>query len=778
MKNTLLVFFSISILFFVPKFSIAQLEVSTIGSAEELAQSLVGSGVTISNVTLVCADGGWGGFNGQNCNIGLDSGIVLACGDITNMVGPNISSGITTDFQTPGDADLDDISAFPTHDACVLEFDLTVLGDSVKFNYSFGSDEYTEWVNTSFNDVFAFLISGPGIIGSKNIALVPNTSNPVAINTVNCLNGSPYYICNDPNNFSCPGSYNCPTDYNTTTLEYDGFTTVLTARTAVVPCETYHLKLAVADASDGVLDSGVWIQAGSLNSSSTSVQIQAPYVDPDTNQPGIVEGCFDGQFDFFLSNDAIDTVTIYYSIGGTATSGADYIPFLDSLQILPGDDQGKIVLTAVVDGITEGQESVTIYLFLACSTEPYDSATIYIYDEFKTEGGPDTTICVGESIQLHAKGAVGGAWLWTPAIGLSCTVCKDPIATPLITTDYIVSSTLGNCTAYDTVTIIVDNPLPVNAGPDVSICEGQSIQLNAINGNSFTWTPSTGLSCDNCSYPLASPSSTTTYSVFADNACFSSSDDVIVTVNPSPIASVSDDVTVCPNTPVNLFASGGITYSWSPVDGLSDPDIANPVAIVDQTTSYTVSVFNSFGCTDAATVTINVYDIPSVVITPYPDTTIYLGNNVDLTVTGGTSYNWFPSTYLTDPNSSTPTSVQPQDTIVYYVTVVSDNGCIRIDSVTINVRWDALVVLPSAFSPDAGVNSIFHVIVRGIFTLNHFNIYNRWGQMVFTTNDINAGWDGKFKGKAQPVGVYVYEVSGTDHVGNTISRKGNVTLVR
>ena len=166
---------------------------------------LVGGGVTISNVTMNCPSGAWGSFEGSNSNVGMTSGIILACGDINNAVGPNVSTGITTDYSAPGDADLENLAGQNTNDACILEFDVKATGDTLKFKYVFGSDEYTEYVG-SINDIFAFFISGPGITGSQNIALLPGTTDPVAIFTVNCLNGSPYYICNDPLNSQCPTS--------------------------------------------------------------------------------------------------------------------------------------------------------------------------------------------------------------------------------------------------------------------------------------------------------------------------------------------------------------------------------------------------------------------------------------------------------------------------------------------------------------------------------------------------------------------------------------------
>ena len=769
--------FCIAALFlFANQIATAQLSVGTVDSPEDLAQLLVGGGVTISNVTLNCPSGGWGSFDGTNSNIGMDNGIIMASGDITNAPGPNSSSGITTDFGTNGDSQLDSLSGETTYVACVLEFDLQTTGDTLKFNYVFASDEYNDYVNTPFNDIFAFLISGPGITGVKNIALIPGTTTPVAINNVNCGSYGQYYICNDPwdpNGGNC--TTQCPTSNLGTTVEYDGFTTVLAAISAVQPCETYHLKLAVADASDHVLDSGVFIQGGSLTSSGTSVNVSTGYLDPASSTPAIVEGCFDGHFNFTFTNPAFDTSYIHYSIGGTAINGTDYATIPDSLLVLPGDTSVSLTIHSFNDGISEGAETVKLYLYLPCSPIPYDSATMLILDTLQAVATPDTAICIGQSVQMNANGAQ--SWLWLPSAGLDCNTCQNPTATPLITTTYTVTITIAGCSASAEATVIVNNPLPVNAGPDVAICSGDSVQLNGINCNSYSWSPAVGLSCTNCSNPFASPPSTMTYIVTGVNACFTSTDTITVVVNPNPTAVASHDVTICPGDTVQLDAINGISYSWTPTDGLSNPGIANPIAVVFQTTTYVVQVTNQFGCSDTESVNINVYTIPQVIVSN--DTTIYLGNSVNLQASGGVSYNWIPPTYLDNPNSSSPTSVLPQDTITYYVTVTSAEGCTTIDSVTIYVRWDALALVPSAFSPNGdGHNDLLHLIVRGIFTLDHFYVYNRWGELVFQTNDPAIGWDGQYKGADQPVGVYVYEFKGLDHLGKTISGHGNVTLIR
>jgi uncharacterized repeat protein (TIGR01451 family) len=220
---------------------------------EDLASALVGSGVTVSNVTYVGPDVAAGSFTGGTGIIGFEDGVILSSGNIANVVGPNASDGITTANGTAGDPDLDALSGFSTFDAAVLEFDFIPDDATVFFQYVFASDEYNEFVNSSFNDVFAFFVNG------ANCATVEG--DPVSINTIN--NGNPFgtdprshpelYVNNDLDD----GGGQIDT-------EMDGLTVVLTCQAAVAPGETNHMKLAIADASDEVLDSNVFLQGGSL----------------------------------------------------------------------------------------------------------------------------------------------------------------------------------------------------------------------------------------------------------------------------------------------------------------------------------------------------------------------------------------------------------------------------------------------------------------------------------------------------------------------------------
>ena len=222
----------------------------------QLADALVGSGVTVSNVTYTGANVAGGLFTGGTGIVGFGDGVVLGSGNIANVVGPNVDDGITTDQRhgrrceprRPGRL------RFTTNDASVLEFDFVPDADKVFFEYVFASDEYNEFVNSSFDDVFGFFVNG------TNCALVG--SDRVSINTIN--NGNPFG--SDPK--SHPELYrnnDLEDGGGSINTEMDGLTVVLTCEATVVPNATNHMKLAIADTSDSVLDSNVFIKEGSLS---------------------------------------------------------------------------------------------------------------------------------------------------------------------------------------------------------------------------------------------------------------------------------------------------------------------------------------------------------------------------------------------------------------------------------------------------------------------------------------------------------------------------------
>ncbi len=242
----------------------AQLTVDSTFNPAQLVQTLLGGGVTVSNITYtgdtVHASGH---FTEPSNAFGINSGIILTTGTVSNAPGPNNSDNATFDNFQPGDLLLDQYTSGITQDASILEFDFTSISDSVVFNYVFASEEYNEFVDQGFNDVFGFFISGPGINGQQDIALVPGTNTPCSIDSIN--NG--YTQVGMASTGPCTNCQYYVDNFQGTVMQYDGYTTVLTARAGVIPCATYHLKIAIADVTDGVYDSGVFLQGGSFKSS-------------------------------------------------------------------------------------------------------------------------------------------------------------------------------------------------------------------------------------------------------------------------------------------------------------------------------------------------------------------------------------------------------------------------------------------------------------------------------------------------------------------------------
>ncbi|MDO8368214.1 MAG: choice-of-anchor L domain-containing protein [Saprospiraceae bacterium] len=274
----------------------AQLAVASNSNPADLANKLVGAGVTITNATLKCPAGAAGTFStGPSINeVGINSGILLTSGQISLAAHSNDIPGAGMNNGAPGNPDLDKLLPAPppsTFDGCMLEFDLESIGNQVSFEYVFASEEYEEYYCSIFNDVFGFLVSGPNPGGGAayadlNIALIPSTSKAVSINSV----GPPQCgtFAAPPNSPGSPGTGD-PAFYQNmtgaTSLQYDGKTVLLTAKIALKACQKYHFKLGVQDASDGILDSGVFIKEGSFKS--TPPEITCPASKTVNNDPGL-----------------------------------------------------------------------------------------------------------------------------------------------------------------------------------------------------------------------------------------------------------------------------------------------------------------------------------------------------------------------------------------------------------------------------------------------------------------------------------------------------------
>lgn len=242
----------------------AQLQTTSIAQGttpEDMVCTLLGGGITVFNVTYTGANNASGLYSGGAGIIGFTNGVLLTSGDTANVIGPNNSPATSTDNMLGGDPDLNSlIPGFQTFDASVLEFDFVANGSQARFNYVFSSEEYNEFVDTAFNDVFGFFVNG------VNAALIPGATTPVAINNVNNGNAASGSAAGGPCNncaFYIDNANLAAPPLNT---QMDGLTTVLPMTVPVNPGQTNHMKIAIADAGDHVLDSAVFIQASSFSS--------------------------------------------------------------------------------------------------------------------------------------------------------------------------------------------------------------------------------------------------------------------------------------------------------------------------------------------------------------------------------------------------------------------------------------------------------------------------------------------------------------------------------
>ncbi len=300
--------------------------------------------------------------------------------------------------------------------------------------------------------------------------------------------------------------------------------------------------------------------------------------------------------------------------------------------------------------------------------------------------GNDTTICVGDSIQLggNPTSPAGTTYSWTPIATLVNPDSSNPIAFPSVTTTYYLSVSNDTCSNMDSVTVFV-NPLPVaNAGVDVAICIGDTAQLSASGGFSYSWTPTNLVSDSSIFNPLAFPISTSEFivSITDMNGC-KDKDTVLVTVNPLPNVSAGADTSFCFGGAVQLNASGATSYLWTPSIGLSDTTIANPIANPSGTTTYVVSGTDINVCSNADTVLVTVHPLP--IISAFSDTAICLGASAQLNATGGTIYLWNPAATLSNANIANPIAT-PLTTTTYFVDATDGNGCANADSVVVTVN--------------------------------------------------------------------------------------------
>ncbi len=431
---------------------------------------------------------------------------------------------------------------------------------------------------------------------------------------------------------------------------------------------------------------------------------------------------------------------------------------------------GTYWLQVTVDGCS-GADTVNVTIL-------YDTLTLFNHD---------TAICKGNAVQVLTTGTALQTYLWTPTAGIAFPTSGSPLITPDTSATYTLTVYYPGCpNLVDSFHIDVQPVPQVYLGGNRQVCEYDTLHITAsVNptwymGYTYAWSPAVSLDNSGTATVVftAGDSTNIILTVTTPAGCIGV-DSAEIIVHPGNFVNFDSSFAVCPGDSVQLFPvanPGPATYVWHPAMYLTDSTSSAPWVHPITSQYYWAVATNQYGCLDTVSANITVR---SNAVLYLPDSiTLYPGESYQLSPqTNCTSFEWTPPGGLSDAYISNPVAT-PEISTKYVVYGYTEWGCKTKDSINIYVDAESLIALPNAFTPGNGVNTLFKVLLRGEATLNYFRIYNRWGNLVFTTSDISAGWDGTFHGQPQPYDVYVYEIEAVTSTGTVFHKAGNVTLIR
>lgn len=730
----------------------AQLNVVAGVTANQLIQSMVGNGLTVSNVTINCDPQSYGTFsNGASTNLGMNSGILLTTGTAAGVVGPNNSA---TDASLCiasilNDPDLTALDPNANNDVCILEFDILPKCDSLSIRYVFGSEEYPVYVN-SINDLFGFFISGLNPAGGNytglNIATLPS-GQFVSINNVNngnsntgpCVNCA-YYIDNSTG----------------TTIQYNGMTVVLTSTIGLVPCTTYHFKIAIADANDCILDSGVFIDLMSCSSAFTSTTATTPDVCNACNGSATVN-----------LNGGIPPYTYQWlPSGGNAATATNLCTGTYSCLVTDASSCG-IPDTILINVPSQGSVVLNSQIV--------------------------NPVCFGDCNGSITVNTVGGVppftYVWTPNIsstGSASALCAGTYS--------VVVNDAGGCTNSSSYVITQPTQVALSLSGNDSICAGTPTTITANPaGGTGPYTVTWDHSLPNGNSQTVSPTTTTTYNatVTDANGCNVTQPYIITTSSP-PVAAFATGAVSCAPALVNFTnnSTGGVNYSWNfgdPSSLSNTSTLQNPSHIYLQAGTYTVSliVTNAAGCSDTTIMNAAVvipgfanasFIVNDSVVSEFDPEVIFTdlsngGTNCILYFGDGDSINTcnFGNVTHTYPGAGSYTAM---------MVITNANGCADTVYLTILVEQETMVYIPNAFTPNSnGLNEFFMAYGTNVKEFDML-VFDRWGNLLFESKDITKGWDGTFHNQICQEDVYVWRILYTDEQSKKHKMIGHVSLIR
>lgn len=544
----------------------------------------------------------------------------------------------------------------------------------------------------------------------------------------------------------------------------------ITSDTSHLPTPTYSYP------DTGVFTIKLIVNKGEQCSDSTTSVI---HVYPGLHAGFYTTGiCKDAPFHFFDT-----TVTHYGTVNSWAWNFGDALTLADTsnsqnpqYQYL---DSGKNTVRLIASN-TKGCFD-TAYALITIVARPILTLPFH-----------DTLICSIDTLQLFANSNIGNAFSWLPNSRIVNPNVQNPFVYPNFTTTYLVAVSNQGCSNKDSIKVNVLPYITVDAGPDTLICRSDATTLNPISqALSYKWTPTIYLNNPNIKQPVASPLvPSITYYVTANLGKCQVSDSVTIKTSPYPAATIRLDTSICFNTVVKLYATtNGNSYLWSPSNLVQNPRSLITLAYPKDTTVFTLIVSDTSGCPKPAMVMVKVAVVPKVQVFAGRDTSIVFGQPFLFQSTASSFANiylWTPASGLNSVNILQPTAIITNailgaaTQITYYIKASTSIGCNATDSITVQVyKTLPTIFVPSAFTPNGdGKNDVIKPILAGMQRLVFFRIYNRYGQLVYETQQQNTGWDGRFNGQLQASAAFVFSAQAVDYNDKVVKQTGTFVLIR
>lgn len=666
----------------------AAIQVQPAGAVADLIRDVFigGNCFDVRNVTYTGRPEQIGTFSNGATNIGFASGIIMATGNINVALGPNNADGSSAGFGLNAtDSDLSTLTNGVLYDKANIEFDFTPTQSLLEFEFVFASEEYCEYVGSQFNDVFGFFISGPGIVGTRNLALVPNVPSPtpISVNTINHETNFQYYVHNAPWFDTDCATLPAATGQATNETEYDGFTKTLKATVNVVPCSTYHIKLKIADVSDGVWDSAVFLKAGSFSGGSNASLSWVVNGDPTADEA--VEGC--SQVELLIDRVGASTaaVPVTFAVSGTGASGTDFSPISGTYTIPAGQGQLLLPIDIINDLAPEGAETVVLTLDNVCSClNPQTTLTINDRPELVV-AGDTATICGPGSATLAPNIIEGVApydYLWSNgATGSSISPAVSSA------TNYAVTVTDG-CGQTSVAQAQINMTAPPTAAWAASVpqfCSGQTNQavVNLSGSGPFSLNYSvaggptqtaSNITGNAYNIPVTQAGLYQLMTVTDANGCQGIGGPNLIVQASTLNLSGATPALICSgatNGSINALATGGQTpynYAWNGPASIGN--VPNPSNL--PAGNYTVTVTDGAGCAQIAPFTIGAHPVivPTIFSTQSANCAAPNGGSINLQVTGGSpnyTYSWSNNAAQQDPQNLAAGT--------YFVTITDQANC-------------------------------------------------------------------------------------------------------